>query len=80
MPAALDRIYRMNRIFPWADGHLNLNKSFVGDLLLGITPHALPIRRSYFVNFVHSVQKILSLVALLLLSPHLGLACDPSRR
>jgi len=41
MPAALDRIYRMNRIFPWADGHLNPNKSFVGDLLLGITPQAL---------------------------------------
>ena len=60
MPAALDRIYRMNRIFPWADGHLNLNRSFVGDL----TPQAIPIRRSYFVNFVHSVQKILSLLAL----------------
>ena len=62
MPAALDRIYRMNRIFSWADEHLNLNRLFVGDL----TPQALPIRRSYFVNFVHSVQKILSLVALML--------------
>ena len=64
MPAALDKIYRTNRIFSWADGHLNPNRSFVGHLLLGITPQALPIRRSYFVNFVHSVQKIPSLVAL----------------
>ena len=46
--------------FPWADGHLNPNISFVDHL----KPQALPIRRSYFVNFVHSVQKILSLVAL----------------
>ena len=61
MPAALDRIYRINRIFPWADGHLNLDKSFVGHL----TSRALPVRRSYFVNFVHAVQKILSLVALI---------------
>ena len=64
MPAALDKIYRTNRIFSWADGHLNPNRSFVGHLLLGITPQALPIRRSYFVNFVHSVQKMPSLVAL----------------
>ena len=47
--------------FPWADGHLNPHISFVDHL----TPQALPIRRSYFVNFVHSVQKILSLIALL---------------
>ena len=33
MPAALDRIYRMNRIFSWADGHLNLNRSLVGGLI-----------------------------------------------
>ena len=46
--------------FPWAHGHLNPNISFVDHL----TPQALPIRRSYFVNFVHSVQQILSLIAL----------------
>ena len=35
MPAALDRIYRMNRIFPWADGHAWLESR--GDVRIGVS-------------------------------------------